>query len=198
MCMALCGAGSSPCRDGYVCAAAGGTAVCVPRCKSDRGCRPGFGCNPATGLCELGASERGAAGAACAERRPVRLQPLPDRGAQRGEVPRRLLHARLHRRRGGQALCRQRRRLRRPAHGRRHQELRLLRRLHHRGRLPRASTSARPTSASAPPTGWGSASPAARSSAAARDGAATRRWAPARWAATQRPGQVDRQDLGRR
>jgi hypothetical protein len=65
MCMALCGGGSDPCRAGYVCAASAGASVCLPRCQNDRSCRPGYGCNTATGLCQLGAREGGRAGAAC-------------------------------------------------------------------------------------------------------------------------------------
>jgi hypothetical protein len=68
MCMALCGPGSDPCRAGYACSTGPGAAVCLPRCQNDRSCRPGFGCNPDSGLCELGGSrERGRAGTACSD-----------------------------------------------------------------------------------------------------------------------------------
>jgi hypothetical protein len=65
VCMALCGGIRGPCRDGYVCAPSGRDSVCQARCVNDRSCRPGFGCNKLTGVCEVGLREPGPIGAPC-------------------------------------------------------------------------------------------------------------------------------------
>jgi hypothetical protein len=64
-CLDVCGGASGECRTGYVCAPAGGQAVCVPRCKSDMDCSQATGCNLTSGLCEAGARQPGLIGAPC-------------------------------------------------------------------------------------------------------------------------------------
>jgi hypothetical protein len=89
MCMAVCNpATAGSCRSGYACARSeGGVAVCLPRCQSDKSCRPGYGCNTATGVCQLGMRELGASGAACAAPAECRSNTCLTETASEGKFP---------------------------------------------------------------------------------------------------------------